>query len=79
MVKLRSPIQAMSQRNDPDYLLSDPDQEHDSTSVQGFYDNIMNPCMESTYNFLNVVAGEISELHRRVDPDFQLHNHFHIG
>ena len=44
---------------------------------KGFYDNIMNPCIPGTYNFLEIVVGEIAAMHHQINKD--LHNHFHIG
>ena len=44
---------------------------------KGFYDNIMNPCIPGTYNFLEIVVAEIATMHHQINKD--LHNHFHIG
>ena len=37
----------------------------------------MNPCIPGTYNFLEIVVGEIAAMHHQINKD--LHNHFHIG
>ena len=37
----------------------------------------MNPCILGTYNFLEIVVGEIATMHHQINKD--LHNHFHIG
>jgi len=37
----------------------------------------MNPCIPGTYNFLEIVVGEIAAMHHSINKE--LHNHFHIG
>ena len=70
-------IHAMKLRNQTEYLLTDPDQDSDdSTSVQGYYDNTINPCIESSFNFLSTVVGEIANMHKEY---MNHHNYFHLG
>ena len=47
----------MKHRNEKKFFLHDPDQEiFRSESVQHYFDGTMNPCQESTYNFLETVV-----------------------
>ena len=73
-------IQAMNwyekNKNDARYKLTDPDQEPGGFSVQGFYDNVMNPCMDSTFDFLQKIVDQFKEDHA---PFKEIQNHFHIG
>ena len=58
------------------YDIVDPDQEGDSSSVQHFYDDTLNPCMEGSYEFLTDVVAAFADMH----ADYMhIHNHFHIG
>ena len=63
-------------KGNADYVLTDPEQSDDSQSVQGFYDNTLNPCMPDTYKFLEKVVGSIADMHKDY---MDVHNHFHIG
>ena len=67
-------ITAMKNRDD--YQLVDSEQNDDSQSVQGFYDNTLNPCMDDTFKFLHTVVGAIAKMHENY---MDIHNHFHIG
>ena len=67
-------ITAMKNRDD--YTLTDPDQIDNSQSVQGFYDNTLNPCMDKTYEFLETVVSAFAKMHENY---MDIHNHFHIG
>ena len=47
----------MKERAEEKYFLHDPAQtDFLIPSVQHFYDNAINPCQESTYNFLETVV-----------------------
>src|ERR1041384_4566278 len=46
------------------FRLLDPDDTSKHTSVQGYTDNFMNPCLDSTYAFLSTVAREIAARYR---------------
>ena len=63
-------------KGNSEYALTDPDQSDESQSVQGFYDNTLNPCMPDTYKFLEKVVGSIADMHKDY---MDIHNHFHIG
>ena len=62
---------------DPEYFLHDPDQTvFDVPSIQYFTDNVMNPCQESTFNFLEVVIGYLNVKATKFDG---FHKIVHIG
>ena len=46
------------------YILSDPEDKSQYSSAQRFTDNVMNPCLESTYNFLQHVVEQIIAMHK---------------
>ncbi|HET7502679.1 MAG TPA: family 20 glycosylhydrolase, partial [Kofleriaceae bacterium] len=46
--------------------LLDPDDTSAHTSVQGYTDNFLNPCLDSTYAFLSTVVREIAARYRAV-------------
>jgi hexosaminidase len=69
----RAAVKAMEHRfrtheSDPDkaaqYRLIDPEDESQHTSVQGYTDNFVNPCLDSTYAFLAVVVDELAARYR---------------
>lgn len=43
-------------------LLIDPHDDSRYTSVQGYHDNVLSPCLESTYQVLNNIFAEVAEL-----------------
>ena len=51
-----------SQAND--YVLSDPLDRSQFLSAQFFFDGVMNPCLESTYRFVNHVVAEVVRMHK---------------
>jgi len=63
-------IKAMEERfrrkNDVDHLLTDLEDKSEYLSVQMFKDDAMNPCIESTYNFLKRVIRTVKELHSNI-------------
>ena len=70
----RAAIMAMKKRNDPRYCLHDPQQKtFDVESVQHFTGNIMNPCMDSTYEFLETVIKYLRKAVFKLSLDI-LHN-----
>ena len=64
--------------NGEPWRLLDEDQVDESQSVQGFYDNTLNPCLDDTYEFLEKVVNSIADMHKDYINE-GLHNHFHIG
>ena len=49
--------------SDTQYLLTDFNDSSKYYTVQWFRDNAINPCMESTYNFVSKVIEEVQALH----------------
>jgi hexosaminidase len=49
-----------------EFRLLDPDDTSAHTSVQGYTDNFLNPCLDSTYAFLSTVAREIAARYHAV-------------
>ncbi|XP_068705154.1 beta-hexosaminidase-like [Montipora foliosa] len=60
---------AMGQAFEADqYLLSDPLDTSQYLSVQFFSDNAINPCLESTYEFLEHVVNSVRHMHHDIQP-----------
>ena len=51
-----------------EFRLIDPDDTSFYISVQQWMDNAINPCIESTYNFIATVLDTVVELHRDIQP-----------
>ena len=51
-----------------EFRLIDPDDTSFYISVQQWMDNAVNPCIESTYNFIATVLDTVIELHRDIQP-----------
>ncbi|WP_067832021.1 family 20 glycosylhydrolase [Actinomadura kijaniata] len=62
----RAAVQAMerrAQRGDTTYRLLDPADTSRHVSVQYYNDNLVNPCIKSTYAFLGKVVGEVKKMY----------------
>lgn len=60
---------AVGQDNEANkYLLSDPLDTSKYLSVQFFTDNAINPCLESTYEFLELVVSSVKHMHHDIQP-----------
>ncbi|HEY6759675.1 MAG TPA: family 20 glycosylhydrolase [Baekduia sp.] len=59
----RAAVQAMERRGDAQYRLLDPDDTSAHRSVQGYTDNLVNPCLDSTYAFLAKVVHEVRAMY----------------
>ena len=70
----RAAIQAL--KNNPGYLLVDPDDRSEHVSPQGFTDNIVNPACEGTYRFLEEVFKTLNLLHQAAFVPLE---HIHVG
>jgi len=68
-------IIAMEARGEAQYLLSDPNDVSEYFSVQMFRDNAVNPCIESTYTFMEKVVVEVQKMHKGIQ-DLRV---FHYG
>ena len=84
---MRSALKAMEVRYDrymeedkPDsalmYLLTDFEDTTYYTSAQRYHDNTANPCMESTYRFVQVVIDELVAMYKEADAPLTT---LHIG
>jgi len=84
---MRSALKAMELRYDrymeedkPDsalmYLLTDFEDTTYYTSAQRYHDNTANPCMESTYRFVQVVIDELVAMYKEADAPLTT---LHIG
>lgn len=51
-----------------EYLLNDLDDNSDYLSIQLFTDNAVNPCLESTYAFVDVLLTEVIRIHEDIQP-----------
>ncbi|QXJ26198.1 family 20 glycosylhydrolase [Actinomadura graeca] len=64
----RAAVQSMERRHrstgDGAYRLLDPADTSRHTSVQGYTDNLVNPCLDSTYAFLGKVVSEVGAMYR---------------
>ncbi|WP_020406695.1 family 20 glycosylhydrolase [Hahella ganghwensis] len=58
------------------FLLSDPDDQSQYKSVQGWTDNVINPCLPSTYFFINQVVGEVFNMYQQAGLRMPS---FHVG
>ena len=58
------------------YLLNDLNDKSEYKSVQGWTDNVVNPCQESTYVFLEKVVDEILQMYKTAGVDIKT---LHIG
>lgn len=56
-----------------DYLLHDPDDRSSYLSAQFFTDGVINPCLESSYRFVNHVVGEVSRMQKDIVPLQRFH------
>ncbi len=59
-----------------EYLLHDPNDQSEYNSAQNYDDNVMCPCRESTYNFLETVIRSIVDMYREAEAPLEM---FHIG
>jgi hexosaminidase len=84
---IRSAVKAMEVRydrfmkdGDPEaatqYLLTDFEDTSTFSSAQRFNDNTANPCMESTYRFVEKVVKELVDMYEEAQAPFEI---LHIG
>lgn len=69
----RAAVQSM-ERGDPKYRLLDPADTSKHTSVQGYTDNLVNPCLPTTYNFLGKVTAEVKKMYARAGATLSIFN-----
>lgn len=58
------------------YRLADPEDESAYTSIQGYDDNVMNVCRESTYNFLALVFDDVISMYEEAGVPLKM---IHVG
>jgi len=59
-----------------EYRLADPDDESVYTTIQFYNDGILNPCMDSTYNFISKVISEVQLMHQEAGQPLKT---WHMG
>ena len=74
----RAAIKSMQRRNEKSTLLYDPAHQNDIQSVQYFTDNVVNPCMESTFTFYEKVFEYLKTTHQDYVKD-GFHDIVHLG
>lgn len=57
------------------FLLSEPGDTSEYLSIQLFRDNALNPCLDSTYDFVEHILVNLIEIHKDISPL----NVFHMG
>lgn len=75
----RAAIKAMEARaraGDTQFRLIDPADTSKYTSAQDFHDNVMNPALESTYQFIERVVGDLVATYREAGVPLR---HLHMG
>jgi len=65
-----------SMKGNQQYRLDDPEDRSVYESVQGYPDNVMNPALESTYQFIERVVGDLAAMHREAGVPLR---HIHMG
>ena len=74
----RAAIKSMEKGGDSKYQLYDPEHKNEIQSVQYFTDNVVNPCIESTFTFYSDVIKHLKSVHaKHVQNGF--HDIIHIG
>jgi hexosaminidase len=72
----RAAIKAMQKRGEPDFFLHDPNDKSEYLSVQNYPDNVICPCSESTYKFLDLVVWSFFRMHKEAGTPLKT---LHIG
>ncbi|MFC4701249.1 family 20 glycosylhydrolase [Glaciecola siphonariae] len=76
----RAAVMAMEERTringSQQYRLIDPLDKTEYTSIQFYNDNTMNPCLDSTYAFVDAVLNDLIDLHAKAGAPLKT---FHMG
>ena len=76
----RAAIVAMKSRTlktgDESFRLDEPEDESEYRSIQGWDDNVINVCQESSFRFIETVMDELIEMHREAGAALQT---VHVG
>ncbi|KAK3094743.1 hypothetical protein FSP39_005676, partial [Pinctada imbricata] len=67
---------AIDKKTNPLYRLKDPEDLSEYLSVQNYRNNVMNPCMESTYIFIQKVIQTLKDAHESVGVPLET---YHFG
>ena len=59
-----------------DFLLSDPEDESNYTAVNKHKDTVVNPCIESTFRFIEIVLKALKDVHQVFRIFIFLHKYF---
>jgi hexosaminidase len=59
-----------SESDDPTFRLHDPNDQSEYNSVQGYDDNVICPCQESVYQFLETVIADLVTIYQDADVNF---------
>ncbi|QUM76542.1 carbohydate-binding domain-containing protein [Moritella sp. 24] len=59
-----------------EYRLADPDDKSVYTTIQFYNDGILNPCIDSTYNFISKVISEVQSMHQEAGQPLKT---WHMG
>lgn len=59
-----------------EFLLVDTKDTTQYESVQFYRDNTINPCLDSTYHFIDTIMGSVKKLHEQANVPLQ---YFHVG
>ena len=62
--------------SEPAYTLHDPNDQSEYSSVQAYNDNVICPCQESVYQFLEAVVSDLVTIYQEADVKF---NTVHTG
>ncbi|CAD5118802.1 DgyrCDS7482 [Dimorphilus gyrociliatus] len=69
----KAAIKAVKKRND--IRLDDDDDASSYNSIQGYSNNVINSCLNSTWNFYSIILSTLTNLHEEIQPL----KRFHIG
>ncbi len=76
----RAAVQAMEvrfqQSGDDTFRLIDPNDSTQYSSIQYYNDNTLNPCLESSYKFIDTVVSRLQQLHEQANTPLTT---FHMG
>jgi len=51
-----------------EYLLSDPEDTSEYLTQQNFNDDAINPCLDSSYKFVELIVSHIKDIHSTIQP-----------
>ncbi|MBC3765712.1 family 20 glycosylhydrolase [Neptunicella marina] len=75
-VRYNKYIQSEQSEKATEFLLSDLDDKSQYSSIQHYNDNTLNPCVDSTYKFIEKIIDEVTKLHQKAGVPLR---RYHIG